>query len=135
MMTRDNVRLWLGALVAPTIPILGIAMWYWINTGNSTWFLLFFTLGYFFTFLFGLPIMGLLIQKKKFLNCMIGGGVTSLSPIIFLAIFSIFSKNTIFNVETIEGIGLLFVAGCVGGAIFWVIAFSDGGVDDRPPHL
>jgi hypothetical protein len=125
MIKRDNVRLWLGALVAPAIPMIVIATLYWMNTGNGTWFLLFFTFGYFFTFLFGLPVMGFLIKKKRFLSCLVGGGITSVLPIILLAMFSIFSKNTIFNVEMIKGVGVLFVSGCVGGALFWVIAFSE----------
>jgi hypothetical protein len=124
MMTRDNARLWLGALIAPVIPITVVATWYWINTGNRIWFPLLFTFGYIFTFVFGLPIMGILIARKKFFSCLVGGGAASVLPVILLAMFSIFSENTIFNSEMIEGGGVLFISGCAGGALFWLIAFS-----------
>lgn len=124
-MKRNNLfRLILAMVVSPMVPILALAGVYWMETGNRAWFFIFGLFGYLFFFLIGLPLAGILISKRTILSCTVGGGVTSIAPILLLSIFSIFSENKIFTLEVIGNLGLLFLIGCVGGMLFWGIAFA-----------
>ena len=117
-------RVILAGVISPTVPILALSIAYWNGTGSKAWFPIFFIFGYFFFFLIGLPIVGILLNKRTVLSCAIGGGCVSIAPILLLDLFSLFSKNNIFTFEMVLNLGLLFIAGCVGGALFWLIAFS-----------
>jgi hypothetical protein len=126
-MKRNNwFRFLLAMVVAPLVPILTLASVYWLETGSRAWFGVFLLFGYLFFLVLGLPIAGVLISKRTILSCAIGGGVTSIAPVLLLSVFSIFSGNKIFTLETVGSLALLFVVGSIGGAVFWLLAFAPG---------
>lgn len=119
----DVVRLVAACCIAPAVPILALSVTYWLGTGSMNWFVFFFLFGYAFFFVLGLPAAGILIQDKNLKSCAIAGGLVSIAPIVLLGLLSIFSSNTIFEPKVIASLALLFVAGTMGGALFWFIAF------------
>lgn len=124
MSKPELFRLVLAGAVSPIVPILALSIAYWNGTGSKAWFPIFFIFGYGFFFLFGLPAMAILLSKRTLLLCAIGGGCVSIAPILLLDLFSLFSTNRVFTPEILLNLGLLFIAGCVGGALFWAIAFA-----------
>lgn len=124
MKKNDRIRLVLAMVISPMVPILAISGTYWMETGSRVWFPVFAVFGYLFFALIGLPVAGALIHKKRVLSCAVAGGVTSIAPILLLSVFSIFSGNKIFTLEVMGNLALLFLVGCVGGMLFWLIAFS-----------
>lgn len=122
---HEKVRLVLAIIISPVVPILALSIAYWVGTGSKAWFPIFFLFGYIFFFLIGLPVVGILLRKKTILNFAIGGGCTSVAPILLLNLFSLFSGNKILTAETLVSLGALFIAGVFGGMLFWVIAFAE----------
>jgi hypothetical protein len=116
-------RLIAALIVAPAVPLLMLSITYWIGTGSIKWITFFFLFGYAYFALLGLPVAGLLVKEKDLNNCLLAGGVTSIAPIILLGSLSMFSSNTVFEPKVILSLGALFVAGAIGGFVFWLIAF------------
>jgi hypothetical protein len=117
---REWLRLMLASVIAPSVPILALSI---MSYGRVVPFLL--LLGYLSFFLIGLPIVGILLKKKAFLSCVIGGGCAAITPIFLLNALSFFAANHFFTLENLFGYGSLFIEGCVGGALFWLIAFAE----------
>ena len=129
----NMLRLIIAAIVSPSLPIGLLAFTYASQTGSNAWYAILFLFGYLFFILLGLPVLGILIHSRKLSTCAIGGGTVTVAPVFLLGIFSIFSDNQVFTSETVLNLSLLFFAGCLGGAVFWLIAFAQ--VKKRPsPH-
>lgn len=126
---REWFRLILAIMVSPSIPMSAIATTMWQASGSTSWFQLVFMFGYLFFFLFGLPVVGVLLKKRTVLSWVIGGGCVTVTPMLLLSLFSIASSNNIFDGRTLLDLLLLFVAGCIGGVIFWVFAFAGDKAD------
>jgi hypothetical protein len=118
------IRLIAACCIAPAVPILSLSITYWLGTDSKNWFIFFFLFGYTFFFILGLPAAGILIREKNLKSCVIAGGLVSIAPIILLSLLSIFSSNTVFEPKVVASLLLLFVAGAIGGFIFWLIAFK-----------
>ena len=121
---REWFRLVLAIVVSPSIPMSAIAATMWQASGSTSWFGLVFMFGYLFFFLFGLPVVGVLLKKGTVLNCVIGGGCVTVTPMLLLSLFSIASSNNLFAGRSLLGWPLLLVAGCIGGVIFWAFGFA-----------
>jgi hypothetical protein len=117
---REWLRLILASIIAPSVPILALSI---MSYGRVVSFLL--LLGYLSFFLIGLPIIAILLVKKNFLSCVIAGGCTAITPIFLLNMLSFFAANYFFTLQNLFGYGTLFIEGCVGGALFWLIAFAE----------
>jgi hypothetical protein len=78
----------------------------------------------FIFFLFGLPVVGMLLKTRSVLSCCLGGGAVAVTPILLLGLFSAASSNNVFGGNVLFDLMLLFAAGAIGGAVFWGIAFS-----------
>ena len=120
---REWTRLILAALIAPAVPLLGLSTTLWQSSGSKAWFPLVFIFGYCFFFLFGLPVIGMLLKKRTIFRCSIGGGSVTIAPILLLSLFSLSSTNQTFQGDMLFHLLLLFIAGAVGGILFWVLAF------------
>jgi hypothetical protein len=125
---KINLYRLVGAiLIAPSIPIGLLAFFYVKNTGNSTWYPIFFLFGYLLFFLVGLPIFCTVIHTRKFSTHAIAGGAAAIAPILLLSLFSLFSSNRIIDPNIALDLVLLFLTGCLGGVVFWLIAFAGEG--------
>ena len=116
-------RLVLAMVISPSIPMLILAMTMWRASGSVNWFPFVFVFGYLFFFLLGLPVAGMLLKKRAVLSCVLAGGIVTIAPILLLSLFSSFSANNVFGGSMLLDLMLLFMAGCLGGAVFWGIAF------------
>lgn len=116
---HEWLRQILASAISPSIPILALSI---ISYGRVVPLL--FIFGYLSFFFVGLPIVGMLLKKKAFWGCVVGGGCASIIPILLLNSLSLFATNHIFTLENLFGYGSLFIEGCVGGALFWLIAFA-----------
>ncbi|MEN9865030.1 MAG: hypothetical protein RL748_620 [Pseudomonadota bacterium] len=74
-------------------------------------------------FLIGFPVMGVLITARTVRGCAIGGGMTTILPVLLLSIFSLTSGNKIFSIGAMAWLLGLFLLGCLGGLLFYLIAF------------
>lgn len=121
-MTRNEwARLILAAAISPSVPILTLAITYSQSSGSNAWFPFLFLFGYLFFCLFGLPVVGILVNKKTLSSCIIGGGCTAIAPVLLLDLLSGGSGST---ADNLRGYLQLFVMGCLGGVLFWLIAFA-----------
>jgi len=118
----EILRLVFAIIISPLVPIIGFCVAMWANNG-SNWFPITLLFGYLFFFLFGLPTIGILLKKRSAISCFVGGGSVTIAPILLLSLFSLPSSNGLFDGKMLFELGLLFVAGGVGGIVFWVIAF------------
>jgi hypothetical protein len=122
-------RLVAAAIVSPSVPIGLLAFTYATQTGSNAWYPILFLFGYLFFIVIGLPVLGILIHSRNFYMCAIAGGAVSVAPIFLLGIFSIFSTNQVITQDVAFNLILLFLAGCVGGAVFWLLAFAGKNTD------
>jgi hypothetical protein len=124
-MKRNSwLRLTLAMIISPLVPVLALSAIYWIGTGDPAWIWLFATFGYLFFLVIGVPVAGVLVNAKTVSSCAVGGGFTAVAPVLLLSTLSVLSGNKIFTLEMIASLGLLFMIGCVGGFLFWCIAFA-----------
>ena len=121
---REWFRLILAGVISPSVPMLALAITMWKGSGSTAWFPLVFLFGYLFFFLFGRPVIGILLKKRTVLSCAIGGGCVAITPILLLGLFSVPSSNNVFGGNMPFDLMLLFGAGAIGGAVFWGIAFA-----------
>jgi hypothetical protein len=132
---KINIYRLVGAiLIAPSIPIGLLAFYYVKNTGNSTWYPIFFLFGYLLFFLVGLPIFGTVIHTRKFSTHAIAGGVAAIAPILLLSLFSLFSSNRNIDPNMALDLVVLFLTGGLGGVVFWLIAFAGEGNAPKNPR-
>lgn len=117
-------RLLAAMVISPLVPILALAMLYWLNTGSKAWFPIFIIFGYLFFLIFGVPVAAVLMKKGDLSHCLVGGGVAAVAPLIVLGSLSLFSSGSALNAQTLGTLVLVFLSGCVGGGIFWLIAFA-----------
>lgn len=120
---NERYRLILAIAISPSVPILVFATLNWRSSGSAAWFPILFVLGYLCFFLFGLPVVGILIKKKTLVSSMLGGGCAAVAPVFLLSLLTLFSSGNFLSSENLFGFVLLFVSGCLGGALFWAIAF------------
>lgn len=120
------LRLVLAMVIAPAVPILAVSLAYWWGTGNAKWIPLFFFFGYLFFLVLGIPIAAMLLKTRRLVSCVLSGGAVTLAPLVLLSLLSM-STSTRFTGENLLSYILLVVAGCAGGAVFWLIAFADRG--------
>ena len=118
------LRLIIAVIVAPSLPIGLLAFTYASQTGSDAWYAILFLCGYLFFIFVGPPILGVLIHSRKLSTCAVSGGAVTVAPIFLLGIFSILSNNQVFTPEMLLNLLLLFFAGCLGGMVFWLIAFA-----------
>lgn len=121
MSRRELFRLILAIAIAPSVPMLALS----ITNYGKAWVPFILIFGYLSFFLIGLPIVGILLKKKNFWSCVIGGSCAAIIPVVLLNALSLFAINHIFTLENLYGYGSLFIEGGVGGALFWLIAFAD----------
>lgn len=118
------LRLVLAMAISPAVPLLALSLAYWKGTGNTAWFAIFFVLGYLFFLVLGVPITAMLMKKRRLLSCALSGGIVTIAPIVLLKILSMSSSTGTFTGEALLSYLLLIAAGCLGGALFWLLAFS-----------
>lgn len=118
-----RLRLALAAIISPAIPILALSISYWLKTGSTTWFYIYFLFGYVFFFLVGFPLLGFLIKNRSWKSCALAGGFTAISPIIFINLITLFTSFHSFDLVFFISLILLFLFGGLGGVVFWFIAF------------
>jgi hypothetical protein len=111
-------------VISPSVPILAVSLAYWKGTGNTAWFAIFFVSGYLFFFVLGVPVAAMLLKKRGLLSCAIAGGAITVAPIALLSLLSMSLGALNLSLETWLSYVLLFLAGCLGGTIFWLIAFT-----------
>lgn len=121
---RTILRMVLAMAIAPAVPILALALAYWKGTGDARWIPIFFVLGYLFFLVLGVPVTAMLMKTRRLLNCTLSGGVVTIAPIVLLSLMSMSSSTRGFSGETWLNYLLLTLAGCLGGALFWLIAFA-----------
>jgi hypothetical protein len=121
----NTFRFIAAAIIAPSVPIGLLAFVYANQTGSDSWYPILFLFGYLFFILIGLPVLGIVIHSRKPSTCAIAGGAVAIAPILLLSIFSIFSSNQIGNSNMALSLAALFLAGCLGGIVFWLIAFAE----------
>ncbi|WP_440531801.1 hypothetical protein [Variovorax sp. YR566] len=114
----------MALVVAPALPILSLATVYWLNTGSKAWFPILLVFGYLFFLVLGVPIAAMLLKKRSLRHCLIGGGVAAAAPLVLLSFLSLFSAGSALTSQTLAVVGVVFLAGCVGGGVFWLIAFA-----------
>lgn len=120
----NTLRFIAAAIISPSIPIGLLAFTYAYKTGSNAWYPILFLFGYLFFLLIGLPILGVAINSRKIFTCTMAGGGTAIAPIFLLSIFSIFSNNQIGTLDMAFNLAALFLSGCLGGFVFWLIAFA-----------
>lgn len=113
-------------VVAPAVPIFALSFAYWIGTGNLRWFPIIFLFGYLSFIFFGVPVAAMLMLRKKrqLLNCIVAGGIVTIAPLLVLSALSMSINTQGFTNETWRNFLMLFLVGNLGGAVFWLIAFS-----------
>ena len=119
---RSVIRLVSAIVISPSVPITVLSVAYWKATGSTGWFAIVFLFGYLFYLLLGIPIAAFLVRKGRLLNCILAGGVATITPLLLLSALSLSVSQL--TVKTLVSIILLFVAGCLGGLLFWLIAFA-----------
>lgn len=118
------LRLLTAMVVSPALPILSLATVYWLNTGSKAWFPILLVFGYLFFLVLGVPIAAILLKKRSLSHCVIGGGIAAAAPLVLLGFLSLFSAGSALTSQTLAVVGVVFLAGCVGGGVFWIIAFA-----------
>lgn len=121
----NTFRFIAAAIISPSVPIGLLAFIYANQTGSDSWYPILFLFGYLFFILIGLPVLGFVVFSRKLSTCVIAGGSVAIAPILLLSIFSIFSSNQIGNSNMALSLAALFLAGCSGGIVFWLIAFAE----------
>ncbi len=116
----------LAMAISPSVPILAISFAYWWGTGSTAWFAIFFLFGYLFFIVIGIPVAAILVlqQKRQLLACVIAGGVVTVAPLLLLTMLSMSASVFNFTAETRGNYALLFLSGCLGGGLFWLIALG-----------
>jgi hypothetical protein len=130
----NTYRLVGAILIAPSIPISLLAFISAKNTGNSAWYPVLFLFGYLLFFLVGLPIFGTVIHMRKFSTHTIAGGLVAIVPVLLLSLFSLFSSNRIIDPNMALQSVVLFLIGCLGGVVFWLIAFAEESNTPKNDH-
>jgi hypothetical protein len=110
--------------ISPAVPIVAAGFAYWRGTGSVAWFTIFFVGGYLFFFLLGLPVVALLLKKRRLPACVAAGAAVTLAPLLLLNALSLFASAPAFTLETLLAYVLLAITGGAGGALFWLIAFA-----------
>lgn len=123
---RGMLRLVLAMAISPAVPILAVSLAYWWGTGNAAWIPVFFVAGYLFFLVLGVPVTAVLLKNRRLLSCALSGGVVTIAPIVLLSLLSMSSSTRSLTGGTLLSYLLLVVAGCLGGALFWLIAFAGG---------
>ncbi|MNV07254.1 hypothetical protein D3C71_976750 [compost metagenome] len=118
------LRLLTALIVSPALPILSLATVYWLNTGSKAWFPIMLFFGYLFFLVLGVPIAAMLLKKRSLPHCLIGGGVAAAAPLVVMGFLSLFSAGSALTSQTLAVVGVVFLAGCFGGGVFWLIAFA-----------
>ena len=121
---RSMLRLMLAMVISPAVPILALSLAYWKGTGSTAWFPIFFLFGYLFFLALGVPVAAMLLKKRQLLNCVIAGGAVTIAPLFLLSMLSMATSTRGITLETLMSYALLAMAGCLGGAVFWLIAFA-----------
>lgn len=111
-------------VIAPAVPILTLAFAYWKSTGDARWISIFFVFGYLFFLVLGIPVTAILMKNRRLLSCTLSGGFVTIAPIVLLSMLSMSSSTRSFSSEIWLNYLLLVFAGCIGGALFWLIAFA-----------
>lgn len=120
MLLKQNkwFRLILAMVIAPVIVILLLSCLLFKEIR-----LFFLAYGYFVFLVFGVPVVAAISKKRKLVNCVFMGGVIAVAPILLIETlsFSIFGRmqDSRFFIDS----SIIFVTGCMGGGIFWIIAF------------
>lgn len=125
----DWVRLVIASAISPSIPILVLSLMSYGKLAS-----LLFIFGYLSFFIFGLPAVAMMLAEKSFWKCVVAGGIVSILPIFILNALTLFATTGLFNLQSLIGYGSLFLSGGVGGAVFWLIAFSKIGSDRGNPN-
>ena len=118
------LRLLVAMVVSPALPILSLATMYWLNTGSKAWFYLFLVFGYLFFLILGAPISAMLMKNRSLPRCLVGGGVAATAPVLALGFLSLFSRGSAITAQALVALIVVFLAGCLGGGLFWLIAFA-----------
>jgi hypothetical protein len=125
-------RLILAAAISPSVPIFALATTLSRISGSEHWFPIVFLFGYLFFCLFGLPVIGILIKTPPLMSCLIGGGAVTILPILLLSLFSLPSANNVYGGRMLFDLLILFVAGGLGGILFWGVAFAGTKKETNP---
>lgn len=122
--SRVTTRLIAAIIISPSVPITALSLAYWQGTASSSWFAIFFVFGYLFFLILGLPIVAILLKKRRLWSCILAGSVVTIAPLLLLRAMSLSFSLQGITVETLVNHLFLAVAGGLGGALFWWIAFA-----------
>ena len=123
---KEARRILFAAVIAPALPLAICSSIYWYNNGSSKWFIFFFLFGYIYFALVGVPAIGFLLKRRRFSSCLLTGGLVSIAPVLFVDSLTLFSRDHVFTFQYLLTLVVLFFLGCLGGSIFWYIAFFGG---------
>jgi hypothetical protein len=113
------LKLMFAMAVSPAVPMAWIAM----QTTGTLWAPFVYLWGYLTFILTGMPLAAFAYVRGTLLACVACGGFASILPLLLLASLSMFSTMHMTDRTVIDMLSL-FVAGGLGGAVFWLILFS-----------
>lgn len=118
------IRLLVASTVCPCIPMIALSL---MSFGKIVPVI--FIVGYFCFFIFGIPVIAMVISKKSIWKTILAGAIVSMLPVFLLNALTFFATTGIFTLQNLIGYGSLFLSGGVGGGLFWLIAFSKFGIE------
>ena len=124
MSQHDGIRLLAGVLLSPVVPIIFLSWLYWQGSGGDIIHLagFFAFAAYASLFTLGIPVIGFVIARPGLANCIIGGGIVAISPVLLIRLMTFFDFTD--KMHWLSGVIWTFIIGCAGGLMFWIIAYS-----------
>jgi hypothetical protein len=95
-----------------------------LQTSGSLWSPFVYLWGYLAFAVTGVPLVAYAYVRRRFLTCVACGGVAAILPLLLLASLSMFSTLHATPRAVMDLLSIV-AAGGVGGAIFWLISFSE----------